>query len=183
MNRVAAVDRRMYYTVGMRTVTLAFLAALLMGGAVLAQGDSLRVVAPQAAPVGAKPKRSPMGALLRSVAVPGWGQYYNRKLLKSAVIFGAESYCIYRAAYWWVKAEDQYDKVRDFPPSQQPLEFNRYLTYRSNRNDYLWLTGITVFVSMFDAYVDAHLAGFDVDLTPEFQPPSEALLLTLSLRF
>lgn len=183
MNRVAAVDRRMYYTAGMRTLTLAFLAALLMSGAVLAQGDSLRVVAPQTVMVGAKPKRSPMGALLRSVAVPGWGQYYNRKFLKSAVIFGAESYFIYRAAYWWVKAEDQYDQVRGFPESQQALEFNRYLTYRSSRNDYLWLTGITVFVSMFDAYVDAHLAGFDVDLTPEFQPPSEAMMLTLSLRF
>jgi hypothetical protein len=36
---------------------------------------------------------------------------------------------------------------------------------------------------MFDAYVDAHLAGFDVDVTPDFRDPKGGASLKLSLRF
>ena len=46
-------------------------------------------------------RKSPMGALLRSVAFPGWGQFYNRKYLKSAVVFGAETTFITLAVIEW----------------------------------------------------------------------------------
>jgi len=132
----------------------------------------------------AKLKRSPMGALMRSIAIPGWGQYYNKKYLKSAVIFCGESFFIYKAAHWWIKTEDQYNTVQTITdPIDKPLAFSYYLSYRGKRDDYLWATGITIFLSMFDAYVDAHLAGFDVDLTPDFQPPQERGAIKLSLRF
>lgn len=112
-----------------------------------------------------KPRRSPMGALLRSVAVPGWGQYYNHKYLKSAIVFGAESFFLIKSAQWWKKAEDQYKLVQQ---TESGRDFSIYINYRDRRNDYLWLTGLSVFLSMFDAYVDAHLSGFDFDLTPDF---------------
>lgn len=124
-----------------------------------------------------------MGALLRSVVVPGWGQYYNRKYVKSAIVCGAETFFMVRAVHWWIKAEDEYDSIQGLPESEQRAAFARYSAYRSNRNDYLWLTGLTVFFSMFDAYVDAHLAGFDVDLTPQFSPPTDEVRLDLTLRF
>ncbi len=149
----------------------------------MAQSDSLRIESGQTAPATLKPRRSPMGALLRSVAVPGWGQYYNRKYVKSAIVCGAETFFIARAVHWWIKAEDEYDSIQSLPESEQRAAFARYSAYRSNRNDYLWLTGLTVFFSMFDAYVDAHLAGFDVDLTPQFSPPGDEVRLDLTLRF
>lgn len=125
-----------------------------------------------------------MGALLRSVAVPGWGQFYNRRYIKAGVVFIAESFFIYEAARWWKKTEDQYDKVLLTPEDQdQFYQFQLYKSYRGTRDDYLWLVGITVFVSMFDAYVDAHLAGFDVDLTPDFEPREHKSSLSLVLRF
>ncbi len=127
--------------------------------------------------------RSPMGALLRSVAVPGWGQFYNQKYLKSAVVFGVETYFIYKAVDWWGKTEDQYDLVQSLPADERSGPFNTYLSNRNRRNDFLWLTALSVFVSMFDAYVDAHLAGFDVDLTPEIEDEQKSFLLRLSYKF
>ena len=139
------------------------------------QGDSVRRV---------KPKRAPMGALLRSVAVPGWGQYYNHKYVKSAVVFGAETFFIVKAVHWWKKTEDQYNSIQQTSDlSQQSTRYNIYRSYRTSRDDYLWAVGLTVFLSMFDAYVDAHLAGFDVDITPDFEAPKGGASIKLSLRF
>jgi hypothetical protein len=121
-----------------------------------------------------------MGALLRSVAVPGWGQLYNHKYVKSAVVFGAESFFLIKAAQWWKKTEDQYDRVQE---TSSGRDFNTYINYRDRRNDYLWLAGLSVFLSMFDAYVDAHLSGFDVDLTPDFEDPLSGAQLKLSYKF
>jgi hypothetical protein len=139
------------------------------------QGDSVRRI---------KPKRVPMGALLRSVAVPGWGQYYNRKYIKSAVVFGVETFFIAKAVHWWKKTENQYNSIQQTSDeSQQSTRYSIYRSYRTNRDDYLWGVGLTVFLSMFDAFVDAHLAGFDVDITPDFEAPKGGASIKLSLRF
>ncbi len=127
-----------------------------------------------------KARRSPMGALLRSVAVPGWGQFYNHKYIKSAVVFGAESFFIFKSVQWWKKTEDQYDLVQQ---SESGRDFTTYLNYRDRRNDYLWLTGLAVFLSMFDAYVDAHLSGFDVDLTPDFEDEAVGAHINIKYTF
>ncbi|HWO57928.1 MAG TPA: hypothetical protein VNN55_10225 [bacterium] len=87
---------------------------------------------------------SPTGALLRSVAFPGWGQWSNGKKQKAAVYFAIESYWITKALIWRQRARDA-DNLADF-------------THASDRRNYFyWLTGITVFVSMFDAYADRYL--------------------------
>lgn len=130
-----------------------------------------------------KERKAPMGALLRSVAVPGWGQFYNGKYIKATIICAAESYFIYRAAYWWDKTEDQYGLIQNLPVDERPPAFSTYDSYRGKRNDFLWLVGVTVFVSMFDAYVDAHLSGFNVDLTPDFESKKPEVSLKLCYHF
>lgn len=131
-----------------------------------------------------KAKRSPMGALLRSAAVPGWGQFYNQKYVKSAVVFGFESFFIVKAVYWWHKTESQYDQVlASADPNEKWYRFNLYTSYRGNRDDYLWAVGVSIFLSMFDAYVDAHLTGFDIDLTPDFETPQKGASIKLTLHF
>jgi hypothetical protein len=156
------------------------LAILCIHSLLLAQSDSL--ILKESSPLlhPQKLRRSPMGALLRSVAVPGWGQYYNHKFLKCAVVFGAESFFIAKSIHWWKKAEDQYDKVQ---VTESGRDFSTYINFRDRRNDYLWLTGLAVFLSMFDAYVDAHLSGFDVDLTPDFQAEKAGAAIRLTYRF
>lgn len=158
------------------------LLVLLLSGQMLAQSEPPDSVS-QLEATKLQRQKSPMGALMRSVAVPGWGQFYNGKYLKSVVIFGAESFFIYKAAHWWIETEDQYDLVQSLPEDQQASAFSLYQSYRGKRNDYLWLTALSVFVSMFDAYVDAHLSGFDVDLTPEFEDGKPSASLTFSFSF
>jgi hypothetical protein len=156
-------------------ISLMAVTASISADSLSVHGDSVRLV---------KPKRVPMGALLRSVAVPGWGQYYNHKYVKSAVVFGVETFFIVKAVHWWKKTEDQYNSIQQtVDPSQQTTRYNIYRSYRTDRDDYLWAVGLTVFLSMFDAYVDAHLAGFDVDITPDFEPPKGSASIKLSLRF
>jgi Family of unknown function (DUF5683) len=131
-------------------------------------------------------KHSPTGALLRSAAFPGWGQYYNKKYLKAAIIGLAESILIYQTAYYWRRASKYEDLYLNDTSTITRLEkYNSFDRYHDLRNQHIWLLGISVFYSMFDAYVDAHLKNFDIDLTPEFDPTNQnyTLWLTLGLRY
>ena len=80
------------------------------------------------------------GAVLRSVVLPGWGQFYNGKRVKGAVIATAEM----ASAIAYVVRRRQ---IKD-----------RGLTVRNN---YLFTTIGIVLYSMADAYVDAHLSRVD----------------------
>jgi len=104
----------------------------------------------------------PTGALLRSAFVPGWGQFYNKKYVKSVIYGGMEIYFVYNARKYWKQMDiHQANFSNSDDPIYQAQEFELYKNQRDNRNLFLWLTGITVFISMFDAFVDAHLADFD----------------------
>ncbi len=104
----------------------------------------------------------PTGALLRSAIIPGWGQFYNKKYIKTVIYGGTEIYLIYNVQKYWRKM-DKHQK--NFQNSDDPVyksqEFSLYEKNRDSRNLHLWLTGLTIFISMFDAYVDAHLADFN----------------------
>ncbi len=88
--------------------------------------------------------RSPRRAMLRSLALPGWGQFHNRRVVKGGLIAAAE---VGSAVAFFVR-RDQINKERvvDAPP---------------RRNIYFFTTLGIVFYSMVDAYVDAHLDGVD----------------------
>jgi hypothetical protein len=135
-------------------------------------------------------KKSPMGALIRSVAFPGWGQFYNEKYLKAALVFGIETTYIVLAADEWRKSNFHKKNFQSAPPysAEQYWEFDQYQFHRDRRNLYLWVISGIVFLSMFDAYVDAHLNRFDkermedlkVELLPEFdQGPGMKVLFSL----
>jgi hypothetical protein len=95
-----------------------------------------------------RPKKNPTGAMLRSIAFPGWGQWYNGKRFKAVIVFGAEVGVIANTIY-------QNQKVQK---SKSELERQFYLENRRLSN--WWLAG-AILLSMIDAYVDAHLYGFD----------------------
>lgn len=78
--------------------------------------------------------RSPTGAMLRSLALPGWGQFYNGRPVKGGVIATAQSGS---AVAFFV------DRSRNGDAS--------------NRNPFLISTFAILFYSVVDAYVDAHL--------------------------
>ncbi|HVP35357.1 MAG TPA: DUF5683 domain-containing protein [Terriglobales bacterium] len=110
--------------------------------------------------------KSPMGALYRSVVFPGWGQLYNRKYFKAGLAFGAEVTFLTLLAIEWKKTDDQ-KKIFDSLPLSDPnksYEYNLYTFYRNQRSFYLWSSLATIFISMFDAYVDAQLYDFDREM-------------------
>ena len=134
--------------------------------------------------------KSPMGALLRSVAFPGWGQFYNRKYLKSTVVFGGETTFITLAAIEWGRMNKHKRNFQNPDYPDRYWEFEQFEFYEDRRNLFLWITAGIVFLSMFDAYVDAHLYNFDreevrdlsISLVPEAGGGSDVWLL-LSIRF
>jgi hypothetical protein len=97
-------------------------------------------------------QKSPSGAMLRSLAFPGWGQFYSEKYFKAAVVFGIEAALALSVSY----QNDQmhrFDKMGD-------TEAGKF--YRNDRNRLIWwLAGFAIF-SMGDAYVDAHLFNYDI---------------------
>jgi hypothetical protein len=129
--------------------------------------------------------RSPMGALLRSAIVPGWGQLYNRKYIKALVVAAGETFVVAQSAYYWDLTDQAYERyARQEDLSLRSYYYADYIFYKDRRNLYLWISGLTVFLSMIDAYVDAHLANFDVDVTPPFEAHSDdAIKVSLIYRF
>lgn len=82
--------------------------------------------------------------------VPGLGQAYNGKWVKSISIIGLEL-----AAYnAWNKNKNYYNNYKN----TYPLSKRRYL---QKRNKYAWWIGFIYVYGMIDAVVDAHLHNFD----------------------
>ena len=105
--------------------------------------------------------QNPTVALFKSVVVPGWGQLGNKKYLTAALVIAVEGYFIGNLIDHGRKttnAKYAFDHTAD--TSRLQGLYDNYLNAKDNRNYYSWMTGLTIFISMFDAYVDAHLARF-----------------------
>ena len=135
--------------------------------------------------------KSPMSALLRSVAFPGWGQCYNHKYMKGVVVFGTETTFITLAAIEWSRANTHKKNFQNpkYPYSERYWEFEQFKFYEDRRNLFLWITAGVVFLSMFDAYIDAHLYNFDkenvrdlsISLVPEASGNTMRIVLKVKI--
>lgn len=139
----------------------------------------------------------PQRALWLSFVIPGGGQIYNRKYWKLPIFYGGFLGCMY--AFTWnqqmyLDYSQAYLDIMDddpgtnsyltmFPPSYD-IESNisRFQTVFKNRKDRFrrWrdlstfcFIGVYA-LSIIDAYVDAHLAVFDIspDLSLQWGPTS-----------
>jgi hypothetical protein len=135
-------------------------------------------------------RKSPMGALLRSVAFPGWGQFYNCKYIKSLVVLGAETTFITMAIVDWSRMKEHQKNFQNPDYPDRYWEFDQFRFYEDRRNMFLWITAGIVFISMFDAYVDAHLYNFEKeevrDLSISILPGAngaDQMKIVLSLTF
>ena len=94
--------------------------------------------------------KSPKKAFALSL-VPGLGQVYNGKWIKSALIIGLE---VSSFMAWKLNL----DRYNNYDSNNFPLRKYRYL---EKRNKYAWWMGIIYIYSMIDAVVDSHLHSFD----------------------
>lgn len=130
--------------------------------------------------------QNPTGALFKSMLIPGWGQIGNKRAIKAGIFIGLETWFGYEAVKYGRQAHDVRAAYNAATDSTIKLSiYSRYQDRRSSRNKYIWFFGLTTFVSMFDAYVDAHLSGsptdarndqFSFDLVPDSRGGASALL-------
>ncbi len=111
-------------------------------------------------------QKSPWGAVLRSAIIPGFGQFYNESYWKVPVVLGFMGYF----AYVWNDQNNLYKKYRDLYSasiSSDPELSSSYLRlrefYKDQRNDFAIYLGLTYFLQLVDAYVDAQLFDFTVE--------------------
>jgi hypothetical protein len=170
----------------------------------LAQADlkpaGVVVAADSNAGRGVLQRKNPKSAMLRSLAVPGWGQVYNGNYFKGALAFGAEIILVRVAIYWNQQAARARGQQTRFFSLADPLPKNSRLVvpvpvrapdreaelfYLNNRNTAYWFLLATIVFSMLDAYVDASLADFDespdLSLTPSGDR-SNGLMLTIKIK-
>jgi hypothetical protein len=104
--------------------------------------------------------QNPTTALFKSLVVPGWGQVGNGRYFKAALFAGLEIWFVGEAIHYAGQASDyrkQYDATVD--PYVRNHYHGLYKDRYTRRSKFIWYAGITTFISIFDAYVDAHLSG------------------------
>lgn len=104
----------------------------------------------------------PYRAMAYSVLFPGGGQVYNHQYLKAGLVLGVQGALTGLAIY--------HDDKRDHYKQLSQLTSDIYMAelYQAKSNDYkdmlrsdIWWMGITMALSVIDAYVDAHMLDYD----------------------
>ena len=120
----------------------------------------------------------PFTVMLRSAAVPGWGQVYNHKYLKAVAVVGVEGFLTYKAIKELDRENEAISRQDDILAGGGDITDPGYLqaqldqeTHRNKKINWIWWGIGAHLLSMLDAYVDAHLASFDTD----FGPPQSAV--------
>ena len=135
------------------------------------------------------PGAAPYGSAMRSLVFPGWGQLHNGSKKKAIALFSFETYLLSRAIITERRARYYNDRMGDAEPAWDTAYLEaRYRELRDTHNDMVWWSAIVVLYSVLDAFVGAHLIGFDEDieevrrltLHPETGPEGNAFL---ALRF
>ncbi len=110
-------------------------------------------------------QKSPWGAVLRSAIIPGFGQFYTESYWKIPVIWGFLGYFVYE----WGNSNSSYIQYRDlFLESLKSSSAGNQSYYRlrefykDQRDLFAVYIGLTYFLNLVDAYVDAQLFDFDV---------------------
>lgn len=106
-------------------------------------------------------EKSPLRAMLYSAVVPGGGQIYTEKYVNAALVIGIQALLVTEAIQD-NNDKDKYQKRIDGSNSSLDI-YNKQQRdkYQDEiRSDYWWI-GTTLFLSIADAFVDAHLYNFN----------------------
>ncbi|OGF98161.1 MAG: hypothetical protein A2Z86_09340 [Candidatus Glassbacteria bacterium GWA2_58_10] len=133
--------------------------------------------------------KSPGGALLRSLALPGWGQFYTSHRIRGSLTAVLETAFFYEC---WLKFRDRNrlsDRLHrleremgsDWPVSDpERVALNqRIKSVRQKGGDYLAYGLTTLMLSLVDSYVSAHLYRFDRN----FRVMAAPAAVSVALRF
>ena len=106
------------------------------------------------------PPVSPLGAFARSLVLPGWGQAEVDEPIRGAVYFAAEA-----ASLWMVfKTQTKLSAAERGAPGDSVTALVESRT--GQREDWIVLSAFFALMSGVDAWVSAHLYGFEGKLEP-----------------
>lgn len=161
------------------------LAFLLFSGILYCQSDTLtKAVGEPVKTVILNPEsKSPLGAVLRSAIIPGWGQLYNHSYWKAPVVWGFMGTYV----YYWIYENKKYQQYADsalvYARANNISQFNKNKNlrefYHDARDLFSIYMGITYVLNLLDAYVDAQL--FDFSVEPD--PPTKSMRLFFQVKF
>jgi len=123
-------------------------------------------------------RAKPFTVMLRSAAIPGWGQLYNHKYVKAGLVVGGEGLLVYEALQELKRENQAIDRQHEILVAGGDITDPAYIdasldqeTHRNRKISWIWFGIAAHLLSMMDAYVDAHLASFEAD----FGPPESAV--------
>ncbi len=121
--------------------------------------------------------KNPKLSAVLSLSLPGGGQFYNEKPWKGALAVGIESFLIYKMIDTGNFIDDLKSDIRKYENilAEGNLSDDQITMYKvmiegkrakynrnKNRQDnHYWWMGGTIFLSVIDAYVDAHLYNYN----------------------
>lgn len=108
--------------------------------------------------------KNPTRAALYSAFVPGGGQIYNEAYIKAGIVIGVQGYLIGSVLYHDRKADDYSQLAAEAEtPALAEIYRTRRNEYQEMRTSDFWWVGITMGLSILDAWVDAHLYDYEAD--------------------
>ena len=121
--------------------------------------------------------KSPAKAAFLSAFIPGAGQFYNEKYIKSVFWIGVQTGLIIRT----VQHNENVNKYRH-NRNDSVADKIKYNEAYNDRQSFIFWIGTSVLLSAMDAYVDAHLINFK-QLRDEIHLRFEEHKVIISVRF
>jgi len=173
---------------------VALVAAALLAALTAAAADAPPVGGPVAAEPAASGGRlvetawhpaGPAQAIVAGTAYPGLGQLVAGSEWKAAAVGAAQAYLLGRLLLehrWTERAQQRYDET------QSAADYEDYSEHYDRRQTLVWWVLGVGLLSVADAYVDAHLIGFDDPPPPagargDGGPGDDALRVGFAVRF
>ena len=145
---------------GIRTIAFAgILAVLFPGVSGAADGSS-------PSPQGDSSGPGATTAMVASAVYPGLGQLLNGTEYKAAIVCVVETFLV---AGLVVEDRRARNSLRLYKQTSDERYYDEYSEHFDNRQTLVWWAAIAALYGLVDAYVDAHLAGFDDSAAPHVE--------------
>lgn len=117
------------------------------------------------------PPVSPLGAFVRSLVLPGWGQVEVGRPERGAIYFGAASASLFMV----VKSSQKLTAAKNADPPNEDLVASR----TGQRENWIVLTVFIAFLSGIDAWVSTHFWDFETTIQA---PPDGSIGASVGLK-
>lgn len=105
-------------------------------------------------------------AMVASAAYPGLGQLLNGKESKAAIISVVETFIV---AGLIIEDRRARNSLRLYKQTSDDRYYDDYSEHFDRRQTLIWWAAVAALYGLADAYVDAHLAGFDDSPAPRVE--------------